>query len=155
MAETKTSAAKTKSYDGFTEEEHAAMKERAAELKKSARAGTAAEKAAAAAQEVVDKIAEMEESDRVIAERIHALVLEHAPQLAPRLWYGSPAYALDGKVLCFFQESTKFKLRYSTLGFNDVAKIDDGTMWPTSFAITALTEADEARFIDLITRAVS
>ncbi|GAA2285614.1 hypothetical protein GCM10010149_34430 [Nonomuraea roseoviolacea subsp. roseoviolacea] len=137
----------------FTDEERAAMKERAKELRESSRRASAAEKAAEEEAAVVAKIAEMEDSDRVMAERIHAVIKENAPHLAPKLWYGQPAYARDGKIVCFFQPSQKFKTRYSTLGFNDPAKLDDGTMWPTAFALTELTPADEARIGELVKRA--
>ncbi|HTF07939.1 MAG TPA: DUF1801 domain-containing protein [Asanoa sp.] len=141
-------------YDGFTEEERDAMKERAKELKATARRGSRAAKADGEG-DVLAKIAEMPSDDRAIAERLHALIKENAPVLTPKLWYGMPAYALDGKVLCFFQPAAKFKTRYSTLGFNDVARLDDGTMWPSAFAITELTAADEARIAALMKQAVS
>ncbi|GAA3151552.1 iron chaperone [Nonomuraea roseoviolacea] len=138
----------------FTDEERAAMKERAKELRESSRRASAAEKAAEEEAAVVAKIAEMEDpDDRFMAERIHAVIKENAPHLAPKLWYGQPAYARDGKIVCFFQPSQKFKTRYSTLGFNDPAKLDDGTMWPTAFALTELTPADEARIGELVKRA--
>ncbi|GAA1748958.1 DUF1801 domain-containing protein [Luedemannella helvata] len=132
------------SYKGFTKEERAAMKERAAELK-----------SAASESEVVAKIEEMPEPDRGIAERVHAIIKATAPQLTPRLWYGMPAYAKDGQIVCFVQPAAKFKTRYSTLGFNDAARLDDGAMWPTAFALTKLTKADEARIAALIKQAVS
>ena len=122
------------------------MKQRAREVK-----ATASQEEAE--KEVRAKIAAMSDSDRIMAERIHALIAAVAPQLTSRLWYGSPAYAKDGKVVCFFQESTKFKVRYATLGFSDVATIDEGTMWPTSYALTKLTEADEARIAALVKKA--
>ncbi|MEU8006770.1 DUF1801 domain-containing protein [Catellatospora sp. NPDC049111] len=154
MKTTKTSAKSTKTaekYDGFTDEERGAMKDRAAELKSATRRGAKADEEPG----VLAKIAEMPEADRVLAERIHALVKANAPELAPRLWYGMPAYTLDGKVLCFFQNAAKFKSRYATLGFNDVANLDDGTMWPTAYALTELTAADEARIGALLRKAVS
>jgi uncharacterized protein YdhG (YjbR/CyaY superfamily) len=129
---------------GFTEEERAAMRERAAELK--AEAGEA---------EVLAKIAEMRHSDRVIAERLHALVAATAPALAPKTWYGMPAYAKDGKVVCFFQSSEKFKTRYATLGFSETANLDEGSMWPVAFALKELTASEEARVVALLERAVS
>ncbi|MBT0992817.1 DUF1801 domain-containing protein [Cellulomonas sp. DKR-3] len=132
--------------DGFTAEERAAMKERAKETR--ATKGKVDPEA-----EVLAKIAELPDDDRAIAERIHALVAEHAPAFAPRTWYGMPAYAKDGKVAVFFQPASKFKARYATLGFNDSAALDDGSMWPTSFAITTLTPADEKRIGELIARA--
>lgn len=137
---------------GWTDDERAAMKEHAAELKRAG--GKGAAKAAEEAQACLDKIAEMPESDRVIAERIHAVVTETAPQLAVRTWYGMPAYALDGKVLCFFKPAIKFKMRYSTLGFSDTASLDDGNMWPSEFAVTKLTTADEESIAALVRKAV-
>ncbi|MFF9623610.1 iron chaperone [Streptomyces griseosporeus] len=141
-------------YEGFTAEERAAMKDHAAEQKKAARRGSAAEKAAEAERDVLAKIAELEGSDRVLAERVHALVTAAAPTLAPKLWYGMPAYALDGKVVCFFQSAAKFKARYATLGFNDAARLDEGAMWPTAFALTEVTPEVEARITELVKRAV-
>lgn len=132
---------------GFTEDERAAMKERARELKK-ARSGTKGDPD----QEVLAKIAELPEPDRGIAERIHAIVREHAPGFVPRTWYGMPAYGADGKATVFFQLAAKFKARYSTLGFNDDARLDDGAMWPTAYAITSLGPTEEARVVELITR---
>ena len=129
----------------FTAEERAAMRERARELK----AGTADGE-----QEVLAKIAELPEPDRSLAERVHALVMDAAPTLTPRTWYGMPAYAVDGKVVCFFQSAQKFKARYATLGFNDAAKLDDGAMWPTAFALTTLTSKEEARIRALVKQAV-
>jgi uncharacterized protein YdhG (YjbR/CyaY superfamily) len=136
---------------GFTAEERAAMRERVRELKAEARAG-----AAGVSEEdtVLAKIAAMPAHDRAMAERVHAIVRAAAPDLAPRLWYGMPAYAKDGKVVCFFQDAAKFKSRYATLGFSDKAKLDDGRMWPTSFALTELTAADEARIAALVRQAV-
>ncbi|MFF7069696.1 iron chaperone [Streptomyces pseudovenezuelae] len=143
----------TKKTETFTDEERAAMKERAQELRTSARRGSRADKAAEEEAAVVAKIAEMQDSDRVMAERIHAVVKESAPDLAPKLWYGMPAYAKDGKVVCFFQSAQKFNARYATFGFNDKANLDEGTMWPTAFALTKLTAADEARIGELVKRA--
>ncbi|MCX4782964.1 iron chaperone [Streptomyces sp. NBC_01264] len=131
-------------FEGFTDEERAAMKDHAKELKAAARRGSRADKAAEEEAAVVAKIAEMRDSDRVMAERIHAVVRASAPGLAPKLWYGMPAYARDGKVVCFFQSAGKFKARYATLGFSDQAHLDEGSMWPTSFALPRLTAADEA-----------
>lgn len=150
----KTAAAETKAEE-WTAEERSAMKERAKEVKASARRGSRADKAAEDAAAVVAKIAEMEGSDRDMAERIHAVVKESAPELAPKLWYGMPAYAKDGKVVCFFQSAQKFNARYATFGFNDVANLDDGTMWPSAYALKELTAADEARIADLVRKAVS
>ncbi|GHC60177.1 iron chaperone [Streptomyces flavofungini] len=139
-------------HEGFTEEERSAMKERAKELKASSRRGSAKADPEA---DVLAKIAEMPESDRVLAARIHEIVKASAPELTPKLWYGMPAYARNGKVLCFFQAAQKFKSRYATLGFSDEAKgLDDGTMWPTVFALTTLTAADEARIGELVRTAV-
>ena len=137
----------------FTAEERAAMKERAKEVKASARRGSRADKAAEDEAAVLAKIAEMEGSDRDMAERIHAVVRASAPGLAPKLWYGMPAYAKDGKVVCFFQSAQKFNARYATFGFNDKANLDEGTMWPTAFALTELSAADEARIGELVKRA--
>ncbi|MET7327512.1 DUF1801 domain-containing protein [Nonomuraea sp. NPDC005650] len=142
-------------YEGFTAEERAAMKEHAQEGKKAARRGSPADKAAEAARDVLAKIAEMEDSDRILAERVHAVILAAAPHLAPKLWYGMPAYALDGKIVCFFQSAAKFKARYATLGFSDQAKLDEGTMWPAAFALTEVTDEVEARISALVERAVS
>ncbi|MGY0492585.1 iron chaperone [Streptomyces sp. WG-D5] len=145
----------TEQYSGFTAEERAAMKDHAQEQKKAAaRRGTKEEKAAAAEQEVLAKIAEMPEADRGLAERIHAIVRAVAPDLAPRLWYGMPAYAKDGKVLCHFQAAQKFTTRYATLGFSDRATLDDGEMWPVAYALKELTEDGERRVAELVKRAV-
>src|SRR5207342_1493566 len=131
-----TTTSKQKSYDGFTAEERDAMKERAKELK--AARGKAEDETA-----VLEKIAEMSDADRAIAERVHAIVKANAPELSPKLWYGQPAYAKAGKVVCFFQPADKFGTRYSTFGFNDSAHLDDGTMWPTAYALTKLTPTTE------------
>ena len=139
---------------GFTNEERAAMRDRVQELKAAARRGPKAGKEEEES-EVLEKIAAMAAPDRAMAERIHAIVKAAAPQLAPRLWYGMPAYAKDGKVICFFQDAQKFKSRYGTLGFSDKAALDEGQMWPTSFALKELTAADEARISALVKRAVS
>ncbi|OLZ65447.1 hypothetical protein AVW11_16735 [Streptomyces amritsarensis] len=141
-------------YEGFSVEERAAMKAHALEQKKAARRGSAAQKAAEAERDVLAKIAEMQESDRVMAERVHAVVTANAPVLAPKLWYGMPAYALDGKVVCFFQSAEKFKARYATLGFSDVAALDDGPMWAAGFALAEVTDEVEARIAELVKRAV-
>jgi uncharacterized protein YdhG (YjbR/CyaY superfamily) len=159
MNDTRKKAAKRttrtgKSYEGFTAEERAAMKEHAKETKTAARRGSRASKADGE-KDILAKIAEMPDSDRVLAERIHAIVKENAPELTPRTWYGMPAYAKDGKVLCFFQSAAKFKARYATFGFNDVAKLDEGSMWPTAFALTKLTAANEKQIAALVKRAVS
>lgn len=144
----------TKSYDGFDADERAAMKERAQELKSASRKSAGAAKPDGES-DVLGKIAEMSDSDRVIAERLHAIIKDNAPELAPKTWYGMPAYAKDGKVVCFFQPADKFKARYSTLGFSDPANLDDGNMWPTSYALTRLTAADEAKIIELVKKAAS
>ncbi|MEK0099947.1 DUF1801 domain-containing protein [Streptomyces sp. A475] len=141
-----------KTYDGFTDEERGAMKERAKELKAASRRGSRTAKADGDS-EVRAKIAGMPEADRALAERIHDLVRASAPDLAPKLWYGMPAYARDGKVVCFFQSAQKFKTRYATLGFSDLAKLDDGAMWPSAYALTELNADDEARIGELIKRA--
>jgi uncharacterized protein YdhG (YjbR/CyaY superfamily) len=151
-AAVRSTAAKGKKSSGFTEAERAAMKERARELKAEARAGR---DRAAGERDVLEKIAEMPESDRAIAERVHAIVADSAPDLVPKTWYGMPAYARDGKVVCYFQSADKFKSRYATFGFNDDAKLDEGTMWPTSFAVKKLTAADEKRIASLVRQAVS
>ena len=153
---TKRSAKSTagKPSKGFTDEERAAMRERAQEVKAAARRGPRAAKADGES-DVLAKIAEMPEPDRAMAERLHALIKASAPALSPRTWYGMPAYAKDGKVVCFFQSAQKFKSRYATLGFSDEANLDDGAMWPTSFALKKLTAADETRIGALVKKAVS
>ncbi|MFT4294157.1 MAG: DUF1801 domain-containing protein [Micropruina sp.] len=142
----------TNSSDGFTPEERAAMKEHAAELRAAKRRDGKKE---LEAQACLDKIAELPDADRAIAEKIHALVAAHAPGLSAKTWYGMPAYARDGQVICFFQPASKFKARYGTFGFNDGALLDDGNVWATSFAVTELTEADEAFLGALIGRAAA
>ena len=137
-----------KTLKGFTDEERAAMKERARELK-------AAAGRAEGESDVLAKIAEMAEPDRAMAERLHAIVKASAPGLAPKTWYGMPAYAKDGKVICFFQSAQKFKTRYATLGFSDAANLDDGTLWPVAFALKELTAAEEAKISALLKKAVS
>jgi uncharacterized protein YdhG (YjbR/CyaY superfamily) len=143
-----------KASKGFTDEERAAMRERAREVKAAGRRGSRADKADGE-RDVLAKIAEMPEPDRAMAERLHALIKASAPDLAPRTWYGMPAYAKDGNVVCFFQSAQKFKARYATLGFSDKANLDDGAMWPTSFALKELTAAEEATIGELVKRAVS
>jgi uncharacterized protein YdhG (YjbR/CyaY superfamily) len=138
--------------EGFTAEERAAMKERARELKATRRRGPRAADTDGES-DVLAKIAEMPEPDRVMAERLHAIVKAVAPDLSPRTWYGMPAYARDGNVVCFFQSGDKFKARYATLGFSDKANLDEGAMWPTSFALTELTAADEPRIGALLKKA--
>ncbi|MFC9819831.1 iron chaperone [Streptomyces erythrochromogenes] len=140
--------------EGFTAEERAAMKDHAQELKTAARRSSRADKAAAAEQDVLAKIAEMQDSDRIMAERVHAVITASAPSLAPKLWYGMPSYALDGKVVVFFQSAEKFKARYATVGFSDVAKLDEGTMWAAGFALTEVTPEVEERIAALVKQAV-
>ena len=150
----KRTTATNRKSKGFTDDERAAMKERAQELKKEARRGAKKGKADGESA-VLAKIAEMPKPDRAMGKRLHTIVKASAPALSPKTWYGMPAYAKDGKVVCFFQSSHKFKTRYSTLGFNDSANLDDGTMWPTAFALTTLTDADEAKISALVKQAVS
>ena len=145
---TKSTTAIGRKSKGFTDEERAAMKERAQELK--AEAAKADGESA-----VLAKIAEMQGSDRAMAKRLHAIIKASAPALAPKTWYGMPAYAKDGKVVCFFQSAQKFKSRYATVGFSDEANLDKGAMWPTSFALKELTAAEEAKIGALVKRAVS
>ncbi len=158
MKDTQKSAKSTtaidKTSEGWTDEERAAMKERAKELKAAAPRGPRAGKADGES-DVLAKIAEMPAPDRAMAERIHAIVKASAPGLTPKTWYGMPAYAKDGKVVCFFQSAQKFKSRYATFGFSDDANLDEGAMWPTAFALTELTAADEARIGALVKKAVS
>jgi uncharacterized protein YdhG (YjbR/CyaY superfamily) len=145
---TKGTTATGTTYEGFTDEERGAMKERARELK------AAADKADGESA-VLAKIAEMPKSDRAMAKRLHAVIKASAPALSPKTWYGMPAYARDGKVVCYFTPASKFKSRYATFGFNDSANLDEGAMWPTAFALTELTAADEARIGALVKKAVS
>ena len=149
----KSTTASGKKSKGFTDEERAAMKERAEELKAAARRGRAGK--ADGESDVLAKIAEMPERDRAMAERIHALIKASTPALSPRTWYGMPAYAKDGKVVCYFQSAQKFKSRYATFGFSDEANLDEGAMWPTAFALKELTAADEAKISALMKKAVS
>jgi uncharacterized protein YdhG (YjbR/CyaY superfamily) len=148
MAARKPAKKPAKKSEGFTAEERAAMRERARELK-------AASSKADGERDVLAKIAEMSQPDRGMAEGFHAIVKASAPELSPRTWYGMPAYAKDGKVVCFFQSGQKFKTRYATIGFSEKAHLDDGEMWPTAFALKELTAAAEARIGGLITRALS
>jgi uncharacterized protein YdhG (YjbR/CyaY superfamily) len=141
-----TKGTKGKASKGFTAEERAAMRERARELK-------AAASEAEGEKDVLAKIAEMPKADRVMAERLHALIKANAPDLSPRTWYGMPAYAKEGKVVCFFRPAEKFKDRYATFGFNDTAKLDQGDMWPTSFALKKLTAAGEKKIGALVKKA--
>jgi uncharacterized protein YdhG (YjbR/CyaY superfamily) len=144
--------AETKSAKGFTDEERAAVRARAKELKAEARAN---EDRVAGESALLAAIAEMPGPDRAMAKRLHALIKASAPALTPKTWYGMPAYAKDGKIVCFFKSAAKFKSRYATLGFEDEANLDEGTMWPTSFALKELTAADEARIAALVKKAVS
>jgi hypothetical protein len=143
-----------KTSGGFTDDERAAMKEHAQELKTAARRGPRAAQADGES-DVLAKIAEMPEPDRALGERLHAIIKASAPALSPRTWYGMPAYAKDGKIVCFFQPARKFKSRYATLGFNDAANLDEGAMWPVAYALTELTVADEARIGALVKKAAS
>jgi uncharacterized protein YdhG (YjbR/CyaY superfamily) len=150
---TTSTTATSKITQGFTAEERAAMKERALELKAEARAN---KNKAQGESAVLAKIAELPEPDRALGERLHAIIKESAPSLSPKTWYGMPAYANnDGKVVCFFTPASKFNERYATLGFNGDAHLDEGTMWPTAFALTALTADDEARIAALVSKAMS
>jgi uncharacterized protein YdhG (YjbR/CyaY superfamily) len=149
----KSTAVKEKST-GFTDEERAAMKERAQEVKAEARRGPRARKADGES-DVLAKIAEMPKADRAMATRLHALVKASAPALSPKTWYGMPAYAKEGKVVCYFTPASKFKERYATFGFNATANLDEGNMWPTSFAVKKLTAAEETRIGALVKKAVS
>jgi uncharacterized protein YdhG (YjbR/CyaY superfamily) len=152
MNATEKSAKRTDtSAKGFTADEKAAMRERAKELKAEERAS---KDRAAGEKDLLAKIAEMPEADRSMAERIHRIVTATAPDLAPKTWYGMPAYARDGKIVCFFQAADKFKARYATFGFNEDAHLDEGSMWPTSWALTSLTAADEKRIGELVKKAV-
>jgi uncharacterized protein YdhG (YjbR/CyaY superfamily) len=146
---TQRSSAGSKASEGFTDEERAAMRERSQEVKAAGRRGKEDGES-----EVLAKISEMPDADRAMAERLHAIITTSAPVLAPRTWYGMPAYAKDGKVVCFFQSAQKFKSRYATLGFSDSAHLDDGDMWPTGFALRNLTPAQEARIAELVKKAV-
>ncbi|TYB51459.1 DUF1801 domain-containing protein [Nonomuraea sp. PA05] len=145
----------TSTYEGFTADERAAMRDHAKELKTAARRGSKADKAEEARRDVLAKIAEMEEPDRILAERVHAVITASAPELAPKLWYGMPAYARDGKLVCHFQPAAKFKTRYATLGFSDQARLDEGAMWPAAFALTEMTAEVEERIGALVKQAVS
>jgi uncharacterized protein YdhG (YjbR/CyaY superfamily) len=152
MSQGKSTTATGKTSQGFTEEERAAMKERAKELKAEARA---AKNRAQGESDLLAKIAEMPEAERAMALRLHEIITESAPDLWPKTWYGMPAYAKDGKVICFFQAASKFDVRYATLGFQHDANLDNGAMWPTSFALKELTAAAEERIAELVKKAVS
>jgi uncharacterized protein YdhG (YjbR/CyaY superfamily) len=143
-----------KKSKGFTDEERAAMKERAQELKADARRGPRAKKADGEG-DLLAKIAEMKAPDRAMAKRLHSIIKASAPDLSPKTWYGMPAYAKDGKVVCFFQSAQKFNSRYATFGFSDQANLDEGAMWPTSFALKKLTATEEARIVALVKKAVN
>ena len=147
-----TKEATQKSAQGFTDEERAAMKERSQELKAAARAN---KDKADGESAVLAAIAALPEPDHAMAQRLHAIIKASAPALAPKTWYGMPAYALDGKVVCFFQSAQKFKTRYSTFGFSDAANLDDGNLWPSAYALKELTSTEEARIIALVKKAVS
>lgn len=150
----RSAATSGKAAKGFTDEERNAMKVRAEELKAEERRGPNVKKADGE-EDVLAKIAEMPERDRVMAERLHGLIKASAPTLSPKTWYGMPAYAKEGNVVCFFQSSHRFKTRYATLGFSDKAKLDEGAMWPVAFALKELTAADEAKIVALVKKAVS
>jgi uncharacterized protein YdhG (YjbR/CyaY superfamily) len=150
----KSTTAIGKRFTGFTDEERAAMKDRVDEMKVAAPRGTRGDKGDGESA-LLAKIAEMQARDRAVAKRVHAVIKASAPALSPTLWYGMPAYAKDGKVVCFFQPAQKFKTRYSTLGFSDKANLDEGSMWPNAYALTELTAADEARIGALVKKAVS
>jgi hypothetical protein len=150
----KSTTAIGKKFKGFTDDERAAMKERLQELKAAARRGPHADKADGESA-VLAKIAAMPGPDRAMGKRLHAIIKASAPALSPKLWYGMPAYAKDGKVVCFFQSAQKFKTRYATLGFSDKANLDEGAVWPTAFALKELTAAEEARISALVKKAVS
>lgn len=143
-----------KASKGFTDEERAAMRERVQELKAAARRGPRA-RTADGESDVLARIADMPEPDRAMAGRLHAIIRARAPALSPRMWYGMPAYAKDGHVVCFFQSAQKFKTRYATIGFSDKANLDEGAMWPTSFALKELTPAEEARIGTLVKKAAT
>ncbi|MDL2080364.1 DUF1801 domain-containing protein [Streptomyces sp. GXMU-J15] len=155
MTSTRQTADRDSDTQEWTAQERAAMKERAKEVKASSRRTSRAEKEAQDRAAVLEKIGEMGESDRELAERVHAVVTSTAPELAPKLWYGMPAYARNGKVVCFFQSAQKFNSRYAMLGFSDTAALDEGNMWPTYFALARLTPADETRIAELVSKAVS
>ena len=148
----KSTTAIGKTVKGFTDEERAAMKERAQELKAAARAN---KDKADGESAVLAKIAEMQEPDRAMAKRLHAIIKASAPALSPKTWYGMPAYAKDGKVVCFFQSAHKFNTRYATLGFSDAANLDEGALWPVAFALKELTTTEEARIVALVKKAVN
>jgi uncharacterized protein YdhG (YjbR/CyaY superfamily) len=154
MKDTEKPAKSTGKAPRFTDEERAAMRERGQELKAAARRGSRASKADGES-DLLAKIAEMQESDRAMAKQLHAIIQASTPDLSPTTWYGMPAYAKDGKVVCFFQSSQKFKTRYATLGFSDKANLDDGAMWPVYYALAEITAADEARITALVQKAVS
>ncbi len=150
----KSTTAINKKFAGFTDEERAAMKERVQELKASAQRGPRSDEADGESA-LLAKIAEMQQPDRAMAKRLHAIIKASAPALSPRLWYGMPAYAKDGEVVCHFQPAQKFKTRYATLGFSDAANLDEGALWPVAFALKELTATEEARISALVKKAVS
>lgn len=151
MAATAKTTKSTAASGGFSADERAAMRERAREAKAEARRGA---DRAAGEQDLLAKIAEMPEADRTMAERLHAAISKAAPTLDPKTWYGMPAYARNGRIVCFFKAASKFDSRYATFGFEEESRLDDGSMWPTSFALTELTAADEARIVELVKKAV-
>ena len=150
----KSTTANDKKIKGFTDEERGAMKDRVQEMRAAARRGPRADQAELES-EVLAKIAELPEPDRAMGKRLHAVIKASAPALSPRLWYGMPAYAKDGKVVCHFQSAQKFKTRYATFGFNDTANLDEDALWPVAFALKELTDAEEARITALVKKAVS
>lgn len=152
MNQNKSATAKSKTAKGFTDEEKDAMKERARELKAEARAN---KDKAEGENDVLAKIAEMPEPERAMAMRLHEIIKANAPVLSPKTWYGMPAYARDGKIVCFFQSAQKFGSRYATLGFNDTANLDDGALWPTAYAVKELTAVEETKIVALVKKAVS
>jgi uncharacterized protein YdhG (YjbR/CyaY superfamily) len=154
VKKSKSATATGKKFKGFTDEERVAMKERVRELKASARRGAGADKADGESA-VLAKIGSMPETDRAMGQRLHAIIKASAPALSPKLWYGMPAYAKDGQVVCFFQSAQKFNTRYATFGFSDKANLDEGHLWPTAFALKELTAAEEARIGALVKKAVS
>jgi uncharacterized protein YdhG (YjbR/CyaY superfamily) len=145
--------AKKATQESFTEDERAAMKERAAELKAAGKRGTGAKKAEADLQDCLDKIAEMPDADRVIAEKLHEIVTTRTPELLPKTWYGMPAYARDGKAVVYFKPAAKFKVRYAEVGFNEPAQLDDGDMWPTAYAVVAMNDAVAKKLTTLVEKA--
>jgi uncharacterized protein YdhG (YjbR/CyaY superfamily) len=155
MSTAQKTSRKSATDTGMSADERAAMKERSAELRAAGQRAKGAAKAEAELQDCLDKIAEMPDRDRALAEQVHAIVTAAAPELASKTWYGMPAYAKDGKLVCFFKPAAKFKMRYATLGFEDAANLDDGAIWPTVFAVTTIGEAEQKMITELVQRAVS